>query len=69
MKGTTEMETNTNSTEVQALEVVHAETGRVAQRVDLYGHERRSERFIERMTRGMLRNLDTDRYYVREVSA
>lgn len=45
------------------MEVVELSTGKVIHRVDVTS---KSERERERVLMGMLRNMDTDRYSVRE---
>lgn len=47
-----------------ALEVVELATGEVIHTVPLTGDK--SERFIEKVMMGMLRNMDTERFAVRE---
>lgn len=46
------------------LEVVEIETDKVVHTVDVRGQ---SERGVERILRGMLINMDRDRFFVREV--
>lgn len=45
------------------IEVVEIETGKVVEAVDVSG---RSESYVERVVRGMLRNLNADRFFIRE---
>lgn len=45
------------------LEVVEIETGEVVHKVEVTG---KSERNIERCEMGMLRNMDTERFFVRD---
>lgn len=51
---------------VSALEVVEIETSKVVHTVDVRGQ---SDRGIERIMRGMLINMDRDRFFVREAEA
>lgn len=48
--------------EKRVLQVVDGETGQVVHSVDVSG---RSDRAVEKIERGMLRNMD-DRFFVRE---
>lgn len=54
-----------SSTETTALEVVEWATGEVVHTVNVAG---KSERNVERILRGMLTNMDRERFGVREVS-
>lgn len=54
----------TETTQGPRLEVVELETNRVVHVVPL---KHTDDRYVERVMMGMLRNMDTDRFCVREV--
>lgn len=49
--------------ERQYIEVVEIESGEVVQKIDVTG---KGERAIERTMRGLLRQMDTERFYAKE---
>jgi hypothetical protein len=46
----------------RALEVVEIATGKVVHSVQVFG----SDRQVEKVERGLLRNMDTDKFFVRD---
>ena len=49
---------------VKAIEVVHIETGNVVHRVDC---RNRSQSAVDKVEKGMLINMDRDRFFTRQV--
>lgn len=60
------MTTETTQTQGPRLEVVEMDTDKVVHVVPLKATD---DRYVERVMSGLLRNMDTDRYFVREVLA
>ena len=52
-----------SGTPQRTLDVIEIETGEVVKSVDVGASD---DRHVEKVTRGMLRNMDTDRFLVRD---
>lgn len=57
-------EENMGEQKQRALEVVNIATGEVVKSIPVSG----SERHVEKVTMGLLRNMDTDRFFVRDTN-